>query len=131
VPKVRIKLIYSTTTNYLYLIGEPPDIDEGSFDSQPNQIANGTMRVKIGTPVNVVNVFNVIIDCNIINGTLPINFTWSRNGSPYPTEGNVSTITITDASDGDVFTCRAANIMGSDMKSTTITKEGTYLVNYI
>ena len=122
--KAGIKLIYSTTTNYLYLIGKPPDIDQGSFVPQPVEIANGTMRVKIGTPVYVADGFNVIIDCNISYGTLPINFTWFRNGSLYPTEGNVSTITITDASDGDVFTCRADNIIGFDMKNTTITVEG-------
>ena len=64
--------------------------------------------------------FDVIIDCNIINGSLPINITWFRNGSPYPTRGNVSTITITDANNGDVFECRADNIIGFDTENTTI-----------
>ena len=78
------------------------------------------MRVKIGTPVYVYGGFNVIIDCNIINGTPPVNITWLRNGSPYPTRGNVSTITITDASNGDVFKCKADNIIGFDTANTTI-----------
>ena len=64
--------------------------------------------------------FDVIIDCNIVNGTSPLNITWFRNGSPYPTRGSVSTITITDASNGDVFKCRADNIIGFDTESTTI-----------
>ena len=62
----------------------------------------------------------VIIDCNIVNGTPQINITWFHNGSLYPTRESVSTITITNASNGDVFKCRADNIIGFDTKSTTI-----------
>ena len=64
--------------------------------------------------------FDVIIDCNIVNGTPPITIQWFRNGSPDTTRGNVSTITITDASNGDVFKCRADNIEGADTEYTTI-----------
>ena len=55
-----------------------------------------------------------------MNGTSPINITWFRNGSPYPTGGNTSTITITDVRNGDVFKCRADNIIGFDTENTTI-----------
>ena len=64
--------------------------------------------------------FDVITDCDIVNGTLPITIQWFRNGLPDTTRGNVSTITITDASNGDVFKCRANNIIGFDTEYTTI-----------
>ena len=64
--------------------------------------------------------YNVIIDCDIVNGTPPINITWFHNGSPYPTRGNNSTITISDAQSGDVFECRADNIEGFDTENSTI-----------
>ena len=83
-------------------------------------ITRGNKRVEIGTPVYVYSGFVVIIDCKIVNGSLPINITWFRNGSPYPTRGNISTITISDASNGDVFKCRADNIIGFDIENTTI-----------
>ena len=45
---------------------------------------------------------------------------WFRNGVPDLTRGNLSTITVTDYNDGDVFTCRADNIVGFDEENTTI-----------
>ena len=99
---------------------DPPVIDKGSFVPRPSVITRGNKRVKIGTPVYVHDGFDVTIDCNIVNGTPPITIQWFRNGSPDPTRGNVSTITITDASNGDVFKCRADNIRGFDSESTTI-----------
>ena len=115
---------------------DPPVIDKGSFVPRPSVITRGNKRVKIGTPVYVHSGFDVISDCNIVNGTPPINITWFRNGSPYPTRGSVSTITITDASNGDVFKCRADNIIGFDTENTTIHVEyGKYIciscVHYI
>ena len=102
-----------------YNVG-PPDIDEGSHASRPSIITRGNKRVKIGTPVYVYKGFDVIIDCKIVYGTPPITIKWFRNGSPDPTRGNVSTITITDASNGDVFKCRADNNIGFDTENTTI-----------
>ena len=103
------------------LLGDPPDIDEGSFVSRPYNVTKGSKRVKIGSPVYVHVGFDVIIDCNIVNGTLPITIQWFHNGSHYPTRGNISnTITITNASNGDVFECRADNDIGFDTESTTI-----------
>ena len=112
----------------MYVYIDAPVIDKGSFVQRPSVITRGNKRVKIGTPVYVHSGFNVIIDCDIVNGTPPINITWFHNGSPYPTRGSVSTITITDASNGDVFKCRAENIIGFDSESTTIYTEcGKYI----
>ena len=104
---------------YLYLL-DLPEIDKGSHVPTPSVITSGNKRVKIGTPVYVHDGFDVTIDCNIVNGTPPITIQWFRNGSPDPTRGNVSTITITDASNGDVFKCRADNVIGFDAESTVI-----------
>ena len=113
----------------LFLL-DPPDIDEGPFVPKPSFITRENKRVKIGTPVYVHSGFDVIIDCNIIDGKPPINITWFRNGSPYPTRGNVSTITITDARNNEVFQCRASNIEGFDTENTTIYVEyGKYIFN--
>ena len=107
---------------------DPPDIDEGSFVPRPSVIIRGNKRVKIGTPVYVYSGYDVIIDCKTVDGTPPINITWFRNGSPYPIEGNVSTITITDARNGDVLKCRADNDIGFDTENTTIYVEyGKYI----
>ena len=84
-------------------------------------MTKGTKRVKIGSPVYVRDGFDVIIDCNIVNGTPPINIQWFHNGSHYPTRGNISNnITITNASNGDVFKCRADNNIGFDTENSTI-----------
>ena len=99
---------------------DPPDIDEGSHVPRPSVVTRGNKSVKIGTPVYVYDGFVVIIDCNIVNGTPPITIQWFRNGSPDPTRGNVSTITISDVNHFDVFKCRADNIIGFDSEYTTI-----------
>ena len=101
-----------------------PDIDEGSFVARPSVITRENKRVKIGTPVYVYDGYDVIIDCNIIEGAPPITITWFRNGSPDSTRGNVSTITINDASNGDVFKCRAENYITFDNESTIIYVSG-------
>ena len=101
-----------------------PDIDEGSFVARPSVITRENKRVKIGTPVYVYDGYDVIIDCNIIEGTPPITITWFRNGSSDSTRGNVSTITITDANNGDVFNCRAENNITFDSHSTIIYVSG-------
>ena len=104
---------------YLYYV-DAPDIDEGSFVPKPSVITEGSKRVKIGAPVYINDGFDVIINCIIVGGTPPINITWFRNGSPDPTRGSVSNITISDARNGDVFKCKAENIEGFDTESTTI-----------
>ena len=95
-------------------------IDEGSFIPKPSVVTRGNKAVNIGTPVYVYTGYDVIIDCNIVNGTPPITIQWFRNGSPDLTRGNVSTITITNASNDEVFKCRADNIEGFDTENTVI-----------
>ena len=116
----------------LYIL-DPPIIDKGSFAPRPSNITKGNKRTKIGTPVYVHKGFDVIIDCKTVNGTPPITVTWFRNGSPYPAIGNTSfTITITDASNGDAFECRAKNIKGFDTENSTVYLEcGKYIALYI
>ena len=106
--------------NNIFILSDPPDIDEGSFVPRPSVNTRSNKRVKIGTPVYVYSGFDVIIDCNIMSGTPPITIKWLRNGSLDPTRGNVSTITITDARNGDIFKCRAENNIGFDTENTTI-----------
>ena len=103
----------------LFLLGDPPDIDEGTMVQKPDNITTkGNKRVKIGTDVYVVDGYNVTIDCNIASGTPPITISWLLNGTEFG--GNDATITITDATYGDVITCRANNSIGFDEESTTI-----------
>ena len=101
-------------------IGIPPDIDEGPFIPQPKDLMAGDVTVMIGTPVYVVDGFNVIIDCNVLNGTPPITIIWLHNGVADPNRGNATNITVDDYHDGDVFTCRADNVVGFDIANTTI-----------
>ena len=115
---------------FIYIL-DPPDIDEGSYVPRPSIITRGNKTVNIGTPVYVHTGYDVIIDCNIVNGTPPITIQWFRNGSLDSTRGNVSTITITNANNGDVFKCRANNIMGFDSENTVIYESGKYVHAYI
>ena len=95
-----------------------PDIAEGHKDSKPDNITKGDKRVRIGTDAYVVDGYNVTIDCNIDSGTTPITYSWLLNGTDF--RGNVTTITITDATYGDIITCRANNSIGFDNESTII-----------
>jgi len=88
------------------------------FVPKPAKVPSGNQIVDIGTPVYVVDGYNVTIDCDVISGVPPITISWFHNGDLF--RGNVSTITITDANDGDVFTCRAENNIGYDKHETTL-----------
>ena len=102
---------------YLYTL-EPPVIDKGAFlFTLPKR---GSVRVKIGTPAFVYSGTDVTIDCKIISGTPPITIKWSRNGSPDPTIGNVSTIILTNVINYVNFRCRAENYRGFDTEHTSI-----------
>ena len=84
-------------------------------------VENGVMRVRIGTTAYTIDGLHVQIVCNATsNGELPITISWLRNGKNDETRGNVSMITVTDANDGDVFTCTANNTMIHNTSSTEI-----------
>ena len=89
--------------------------------TRPDTITEGNKRVKIGSPAYVLQGYNVTIDCNV-SGTPPISIIWVYNEQFRPEDGN--TITITDAKDGDVVTCRADNHIGFDEEFTTISVKG-------
>ena len=78
------------------------------------------MEVQIGSPAYLIDGADVTLVCDIVSGTSPITIMWFHNGVLDPTRGSVSTITVTDYNDGDVFTCRAENVIGFDEESTTI-----------
>ena len=90
--------------------------------SQPVSVENGVMRVNIGSTAYTIDGFTVQIVCNATS-TLeeyPATIRWLRNKEHYQTRENVSMITITDAEDGDVFTCIANNTISSQRKETKI-----------
>ena len=96
----------------------PPNIDKGI--SQSPTVEKGTIRVKIGSPVYTVDGFNVIIDCNVISGHLPVTIFWFYNQQYDQSRENMSTLTVTDAKDGDNITCKAENSIGFDVQFTQI-----------
>ena len=112
---------------YIYsLLGDPPDIDEGPFEGLPSAVPPGDRTVTINTPAYIVDGFNLTLVCNIASGTRPITIMWLRDGQPYPAGGNNSVITVSDYTDGEVFTCRAENVVGFDMENTTVNVFGKY-----
>ena len=78
------------------------------------------MEVQIGSPAYIIDGANITLFCDILSGTPPITIMWFHNGVIDPTRGNVSTITVTNYNDGDVYTCRAETDVGFDEESTTI-----------
>ena len=91
--------------------------------SQPVSVENGVMRVRIGTTAYTVDGFHVQIVCNATNireSPAIIRLSWLRNGELDETRGNASMITVTDANDGDVFTCIASNTLIYNAKDTEI-----------
>ena len=104
----------------IHLLGSPPDIDEGPFIPQPATVPSGDMEVQIGSPAYVIEGADITLVCDILSGTSPVTIMWFNNGVLDPTRGNVSTITVTNYNDGDVYTCRAENDVGFDEESTTI-----------
>ena len=106
------------------ILGTPPDINEGTFATSPDFINPGNREVAIGSPVYVIEGYNVTIVCDILNGTHPITIMWFRNGVLDPSIENETTIIVTDYNDSDVFTCRAENDVGFDEENTTIILSG-------
>ena len=107
------------------LLGDPPVIDKGPFIPLPPALPPGDMTVIINSPAYIINGFDLTLICNITSGTRPIDIRWFRDGRPYPAGGNSSIITVSDYTNGEVFTCRADNIVGFDMANTTVIVFGT------
>ena len=103
-----------------FILGNPPGIDEGPFIPLPDTVIPGDVTVKIGSPVYVVDGFDVIINCSILTGTPPVTIIWLRNGVLDSSLGSATSITIDDYMDGDMFTCRADNNVGYDNETSTI-----------
>ena len=113
----------------MFLLGNPPDIDEGPHIERPDNVIEGNKRVTIGSPVYVHEGYSVTIDCTTVSGTPPITIRWFRNGTLIA--GDVNTITINDTSNADVITCRADNNVGFDEEDTTITIIGNVNIIHI
>jgi len=104
-------------------LGDPPDIDEGPFEPDPDPITAGDKTVSVSTPVYVIGGSDVRIVCKIASGTRPITIKWFRNGVEVTSLGNVSTIILTKVdinNDGDMYTCRAENLIGFDEETTFV-----------
>jgi len=111
------------------ILGILPDIDEGSFEPVPDPVTAGDKTVNVSTPAYVIGGNDVTIVCNIVSGTRPITIKWFRNGVEVTSFGNVSTITITNVdinNDGDMYLCRAENLIGFDEETTFINVFGEH-----
>ena len=89
---------------------------------QPVCVENRMIRVRIGTTAFIFDGLIVQIVCNAtsVYSGHPITISWLHNGEHDQTRGNVTTITVTDTNHGDVFTCVAENVFGSNRKDTEI-----------
>ena len=76
--------------------------------------------MNVRSTVYTVNGLTIVIICNVIIGEPPITISWLRNGVLDQSRGNVSTITVTDGLQDDVFTCRAENRRGNTQQDTRI-----------
>ena len=102
-----------------YFLGIMPHINDEDM-SLPPSVENGTIKVKIGAPVYTVKGLNVAIVCNV-TGTPPISISWLKNDhEQLDHSGNMSILTVTNARDGDNFTCIAENHIGSDRNFSPI-----------
>ena len=119
-PTFILKIRPCSSILVLCLIGVPPDIDEGPFIPLPPTVPTGDMEVQIGSPAYVIDGVDITLVCDLLTGTPSNTIMWFRNGVLDSTRGNVSTTTVTNYNDGDVFTCRADNDVGFDEESTTI-----------
>ena len=88
---------------------------------QPVSVENRMIRVRIRITAFIFDglVVQIVCKATSMNGH-PITISWLRNGEHDQTRGNVTTITVTDANHGDVFTCVAENVFGSNRKDTKI-----------
>ena len=104
-----------------------PQIDVGSETEIPSIITPGSKNFTIGSQAHVFKDYNITFYCNVVNGTPLIAILWLRNNVEiFSSEKNSSTITITDAKDGENITCRADNCIGFDVASSMILVKGEY-----
>ena len=90
--------------------------------SKPIVVEKGVIRVKIGTPVYIIDGLSFTIVCNVTSGQSPVAITWLPDGIPHQTNGNVSTVTIasTNVNHGDVLSCKASNSIGYEQVATKV-----------
>ncbi|XP_065906698.1 uncharacterized protein [Dysidea avara] len=103
--------------------GRFPHIDEGPFTPRPQSVDPGNKTVKIGSPVYIIDGFDLTIICATVNGTLPITVRWFHNGVLNSSWINASVISLPNIGlnmNGDSYTCRADNDVGYDEHTTTI-----------
>ena len=105
-----------------YSLGASIDNEDMSL---PASVENGTIKVKIGAPVYTVKGLNVAIICSVF-GVPPISISWLKNDHEqldheqlYHSR-NMSILTVTNARDGDNFTCLAENHIGRDISFSQI-----------
>ena len=116
----------------LVYVDGSPNIDEGPVIPRPYSIKPEHKTVKIGSPVYIIDGFDLTIVCVTINGTPTITVRWFYNGVFNPSWMNASTITILNIGlnmNGDHYTCRADNDVGYDEHTTTINVFGEELIN--
>ena len=99
----------------------------------PTIITLGNKRYTVGSQAYVFEYYNVTFNCNVVSGTLPITILWLRNNveENSSSEGNSSTITITNIKDGENVSCTANNTRGSDVATSIIHVEGDNTNNSI
>ena len=68
----------------------------------------------------IVNGINITIVYNVTGEVPPITIRWLNNQQPVHSSDNMTTLTVSNATDGDVITCIAKNREGSDIKQTYI-----------
>lgn len=88
--------------------------------AQPPIVESGVMTTLIGGPLYIVHGISINIVCDVYDAIFPVTIKWLYNGELDQSKENMSTITVNDANDGDIFTCIIKNELGCDKKDTYI-----------
>ena len=97
---------------FFFLSGEPPRIPPKHNPMKPPVSANITVGEDVCLPFGQ----SVDINCVVIAGTPPIDYSWTREPSSTVISEN-STLTVTQTG---TYTCTANNSFGSDNASTNV-----------